>query len=374
MNIELKKTALYDQHQKHHAKMVDFSGWTMPISYEGVIKEHHHVRSKVGLFDVSHMGELMVSGDDALAYLQFLTVNNVEKLNIGQGQYTAICNETGGLLDDLILYRVGQQKYLICVNASNIEKDFLWFQKHQKAYRDLKVENVSNSWSQIAIQGEHSQTVVREVFNEKFSKNIQDLRYTHILQLTYLDEQVYLARTGYTGEKGYEVYLPHQVASQFWEACIATNPKTEIMPIGLGARDTLRLEACYLLYGNDMDETVSPFEAGIAWATKMDKGEFLGYSALKQQKELGVDRKIYAFQMLDRAIPRSKMKVLDAESNIIGMVTSGSTLPTLEASGGLALLDKTDLKVGEIVYIDVRGKVKQAKLVKRPFYEAKTKN
>ena len=373
MDLSSKQTSLYAQHLDLGAKIVEFSGWQMPISYESVIKEHEYVRSQVGIFDVSHMGEFLVKGQDALKFLQFLTINNVEKLEIGQGQYTAICNEDGGMIDDLILYRIANEEFFVCVNAANIHKDFEWFKKNGKNFSHLEIENISDLWSQIAIQGPQSFGLLKEVFSNELNERLTNLKYTEIIAIELFGEKCLLARTGYTGEKGYELYLPNKVAPDCWKALL-NDSEYKAKPIGLGARDTLRLEACYLLYGNDMNEQVSPYEAGIAWATKVDKGEFCGRTSLLKQKEVGIKRQLFAFQMVDKAIPRHKMEVTNASEESIGIVCSGSTLPTLGFFGGLALLDKSKVKLGDKILIQVRGKLKEAKLVKKPFYAAKTKD
>ena len=373
MGEELKKTALYEQHAHLQAKLIDFSGWKMPISYQSVLAEHHHVRSKLGVFDVSHMGEFLVRGQDAQAYLQFLTINDVDRLGIGQGQYTAICNKSGGMIDDLILYRTGEQEFFICVNAANISKDFDWFKGQLAGFNGVELENASDSWSQIAVQGPNSQAAIMSLVNAQDQERVVDLPYTHITEISFGGTPCKLARTGYTGEKGYEIYLPNSAAVACWQALLATEPQTQIKPIGLGARDTLRLESCYLLYGNDMDESVSPLEAGIAWATKLEGADFCGKQALLDQKAAGVPRKLCAFLFEDQGVPRKGMRVLKGGEEL-GLVTSGSVLPTIGGSGGLALVKTDQAKVGDIVEVDVRGKLKKAKLVKKPFYKAKTKD
>ncbi len=363
-----RKTTLYDIHKELGARMVDFGGWDMPIQYTGVIDEHKAVREKCGLFDVSHMGEILVTGKDSANFLQFITINDVKNLTDGKGQYTAILNDEGGMIDDLILYRLEDDLFLICANASNIDKDFTWIKKQASSF-DVQVTDESSKYSQIAIQGPLSTKAIEAVFDE--SENISRLPYTGIISISYGNHSVLLARTGYTGEKGYEIYLPNEAADSLWLDLL--NSSEDVSPVGLGARDTLRLEACYLLYGNDMNESVSPLEAGIGWATKLDKGDFIGRDSLIKQKNQGVKRRVYAFILEDKGIARSGMDIYLGDEKI-GHVTSGSVLPSLGANGGMALLDAHRVKVNDEVFVDVRGKRKLAKIMKRPLYSAKVKS
>ncbi len=369
-SIPIRTTPLFEAHQTCKAKMMTFSGWKMPAFYESPMAEHRAVREDVGIFDVSHMGEIFVSGRDSLAYLQHVLINDVSKLIIGQGHYTALLNEKGGFVDDLLCYRIGEESYLLCVNANNADKDFAWMQAHvPAALSQVTLDNQSVAWSQLAIQGPKSPAVMTDLFPDR--PDLLLLPYAGIAAATYKGTAVYVARTGYTGERGYELYLPNGVAVALWEQALATSPTTNIRPIGLGARDTLRLEACFLLYGNDMDDGVTPLEAGVQWAVKLDKGDFIGRAALLQQKECGIPRQLYAFRMEEAGIPRSHMSVM-RQGESIGQVTSGSHLPTLGFGGGLALL-QSDVQVGDAIEVDVRGTLKAARIVKKPFYQAKTK-
>lgn len=363
------KTPLYDQHVSLGAKMVPFGGWKMPVSYEGVLAEHKTVREKCGLFDVSHMGEVRVSGPETVKFLQWLTINDITKLGDGQGQYSAILNENGGMIDDLIIYRLSKDEFFICVNASNAEKDFQWIKAKSSGF-NVKVANESSQWAQIAVQGPTSLETLAPLLGAA-SAQLKELPYTNIMHATICGEKALVARTGYTGEWGYEIYVPPTIASKVWMALLENGPKTGVKPIGLGARDTLRLEACYLLYGNDMNDTVSPLEAGIGWATKLDKGEFIGRPVLLKQKETGVKRKMVAFKMVEDGIPRHGMQV-KAPGGRLGEVTSGSVLPTVGGAGGMALVDAT-LAEGDEFEIDVRGTMKRAKIVMRPIYAARVK-
>ncbi|MFK7873133.1 MAG: glycine cleavage system aminomethyltransferase GcvT [Oligoflexales bacterium] len=355
---QLKKTALTDWHTKEGAVMAPFAGWNMPLRYSSVIKEHHAVRQNAGVFDVSHMGEFIVSGDDTMRFLQSVTINDITKLSVGEGQYTAMCQQDGGMIDDLILYRVACNEVLLCVNASNIQKDFDWLQSHIKSF-NVSLKDESPEWSQIALQGPASIECLQKATGMQ-----AELKYMEIQNFTWNQENTFIARTGYTGEQGIEWYLPHSVALAAWEALVGAGAS----PIGLGARDTLRLEACYLLYGQDMNEATSALEAGLGWATKLEY-DFVGQATLKKQKEEGVRRRIVAFQMQDRGVPRAGMEVYQGMEKV-GVVTSGSVLPSLDAFGGLLMLDRS-VKINEDVLVDVRGRKISAKIMKKPMYQAR---
>ena len=361
----MKKTALYEQHKNLNAKLVPFGGWDMPIQYEGVLAEHKHVRSGAGLFDVSHMGEIRVKGSDAKNFLNWLTVNNLDKLSIGQGQYTALPNEKGGFVDDLIIYQVAENEYLLCVNASNTEKDFNWIQSKSTDF-NVSISNESEEWSQLALQGPSSMKALEELFGWD---ELKSLDYMNITEVKFNNGNILLARTGYTGEVGVELYVPNKLVVDLFNKLLTHE---SVKPIGLGARDTLRLEACYLLYGNDMNDDVSPVEAGISWAVDWNK-EFIGKEILEKHRQKDFDRrKMIAFELQDKGIARSHMEVI-VDDQVVGEVTSGSFLPTLEKSGGMALIQKNAAKVGDIIQINVRGKKKLAKVVKRPLYSARVK-
>lgn len=373
MTEAMKRTPLFEKHKAFGAKIVPFGGWDMPVSYTSVLEEHKYVREAAGIFDVSHMGEFFVSGPESENFLNSITINDVKKLNPGDGQYTAMCNTKGGMIDDLILYKLAQDSYLMCVNASNIDKDFAWVMQHGKDQTGVLIKNDSINWSQLAIQGPNSFESLELILNSNEIEQVSALEYSKIMSIELFGTPAYIARTGYTGEKGYEIYLPNSIVEKTWDHILETKNKTGIQPIGLGARDTLRLEACYLLYGNDMNDDVSPLEAGIGWATKIDAKDFIGKEALQKQKLEGVNRKIYAFIFEDKAIPRHGMKVY-LNDREIGEVTSGSVLPTVGGAGGMALLSGNKIELGGKIEIDVRGKRKLATIVKRPLYSAKTKS
>ena len=369
--VEAKKTPLYDLHKIAGAKMVDFGGWLMPVSYSSVLNEHKAVREKVGIFDVSHMGEIIVSGKNAAQFLQALTINDVSRLTPGHGQYSALLRANGGMIDDIILYQLAHDRFFICVNAANIQKDYNWIREQAKSFQGVVVLDESSAWGQIAVQGPNSKAAVGMLLGLE-AKSLETLDYMQIMPATFYGRASLLARTGYTGEWGYELYLPTDIITNVWVALLERTDQLGLLPIGLGARDTLRLEACYLLYGNDMNDEVSPLEAGIGWATKLDKGEFIGRGALIEQKSNSIERLVVAFKMEGDGIPRHDMDCF-VGSDKIGKVTSGSVLPTVGGAGGLALLDPRKVKVGDTFEIDVRGKRKLARVVKKPLYNAKVR-
>ena len=367
----LKKTSLYNQHVALGAKMIEFGPWLMPVSYDSIISEHHAVREKCGLFDVSHMGEVRVTGTQAREFLQYITVNDIHALSIGKGQYTAMLNEKAGFVDDMIHYQIGENEYFLVVNASNTDKDFAWIQQQAAPFK-VSVVNESEKYSQIAVQGPNSLETLLAIVSTDTAGRLKKLDYMEITTCKVFGRDILIARTGYTGELGYEIYLDHDIAPQAWTGMLATSPKTGVKPIGLGARDTLRLEACYLLYGNDMNDSVNPLEAGISWAVKIDSGEFIGRDVLKAQKEAAVKYKAIAFTMKEPGIARHDMKIYKGNKEI-GVVTSGSYLPTLDVAGGMARILADSASIGEAIEIDIRGKRKLANVVKKPLYSARVK-
>ncbi|KAB8031023.1 glycine cleavage system aminomethyltransferase GcvT [Fluviispira multicolorata] len=365
VNEKLKLTPLYEEHLALNGKMVPFAGWNMPVQYSGVVDEHKAVRNSVGIFDVSHMGEIIVTGRGALDYLQNLVTNDVAKLQIGQAQYNALCYENGTLVDDIIIYRRGYDSFFICVNASNIEKDFAWLKEHCPK-KGVILENVSDDYAQIAIQGPKSRELITKVIDVK----ITDLAYYHFAEGKVLGIPALIARTGYTGELGYEIYVPASAAAKIWKGLLQVGAEYFVKPCGLGARDTLRLEVGYLLYGNDMDSTTTALECGLGWVTKFDKSNFIGKEALLKQKELGLSKKLIAFEMQDRAIGRHGYKIFatnDGEQEI-GFVTSGCPAPTVGKNIGMAYVTQDYSKMGSQIWIEIRGEKKAAVVVKKPFF------
>ena len=356
---EILKTKLHSWHRENNGVLVPFAGWEMPIRYSSVLKEHRHVRETCGIFDVSHMGEVRVKGSDTWKFLQNLLINDTDKLVNATGQYTAMCQPDGGMIDDLIIYRLSEEEAFLCINAGNIEKDVKWIRENAAQY-SVAIFDESSMWSQIAIQGPKSLDIFEKMSGEKVGLEYMQIRNVNCV------EGSKLARTGYTGELGLEWYIPNNKALETWEGLLRAGAQ----PIGLGARDTLRLESCYLLYGQDMDEKVSALEAGLGWATRLET-DFIGQASLKKQKEAGLTRRIAAFKMSEKGVPRSGMTVM-SNDNIVGKDTSGSILPTLDAFGGLMLLDKS-IKVGDEVEVDIRGQKRRAMICKKPLYSAKVK-
>ncbi|KAB8038726.1 glycine cleavage system aminomethyltransferase GcvT [Silvanigrella paludirubra] len=365
INEKLKITPLYDEHVALGARMVPFAGWNMPVQYSGVVEEHKCVRNQVGLFDVSHMGEINVTGRGALDFLQMMTVNDVSKIIIGQAQYNAFCYENGTIVDDIIIYRRGYDSFFICVNASNIEKDYSWLKEHAPK-QGVILENLSDDYAQIAVQGPKSRELVSKVVDVK----IADLAYYHFAEGKVLGVPSIIARTGYTGELGYELYIPSSAAPKIWKALMQAGSDYGIKACGLGARDTLRLECGYLLYGNDMDHTTTALECGLSWITKFEKNTFIGKEVLLNQKEKGLNKRLVAFEMQEKAIGRHGYKIYSSKDGEqeIGIITSGSPSPTLTKNIGMAYVTTDYSKIGSSIWIEVRGEKKLAMVVKKPFF------
>lgn len=358
-----KKTALYDTHVALGAKMVPFAGFEMPVQYSGVTEEHFAVRENAGVFDVSHMGQFFVEGPEAKALLQHITSNNVDALADGQAQYSCLPNGNGGIVDDLIVYKMSDEKYFVVVNASNIDKDWAQFEKYNGQF-GAKMTNASDEMSLLAIQGPKA----TEALQKLTDTNLSDIPYYHftIGQVAGVQD-VIISNTGYTGSGGFEIYFKNEDAEKLWSEVLKAGEALGMIPCGLAARDTLRLEKGFALYGNDIDDTTSPLEAGLGWITKLDKGEFVDSEFLKKQKEEGVTRKLVGFEMKEKAIPRHDYPVVDAEGNSIGKVTSGTMSPMKKVGIGMAYVDKPHFKVGSEIYIQIRNKNVPATVVKMPF-------
>jgi aminomethyltransferase len=360
IDIEGRRTPLYAMHCQLGARMIQFGGWEMPVSYSGIIEEHQRVRTHAGLFDVSHMGEIEISGSGAEAAVQYLTLNDVRSLQTHQLQYSALCNEAGGLLDDLTVCRLAADRFLLIVNAANIDKDFRWITQHLGA--GVRADNLSATKALLALQGPEAKTILQRLS----AAPLGTLPYYHAL-VTHLDGHAALvSRTGYTGEDGFEVLVEAANAVALWQVIMDAGQAYGLLPVGLGARDTLRLEARYLLYGQDMDETTNPLEVGLGWITKLDKGEFIGRDALIHLKAVGVQRRMVGFIMQERGIPRTHYPVMQ-DGQGIGEVTSGTMSPTLSQAIGTALVRSTSVKTGSIVSIDIRHKAVPAQIVPSPF-------
>jgi aminomethyltransferase len=355
--VILKKTPLFDEHVKAGGRMVEFAGWHMPVQYEGVMDEHRRVRSKVGLFDVSHMGEIIVSGTGSLDTLQWLTSNDVSKLENGGAQYSLLLNPTGGVVDDIIVYCLEKDRsYLVCVNASNVDKDFNWMKSHN---RGAAIENQSDLWSQIAIQGPNAMELSARVFGS----SVCELR-----PFTFgLVGDVCVARTGYTGEDGVEVFVPKEQAVRLWQRLLEGGGDLGVAPIGLGARDTLRTEMKYSLYGQEITDETSALEAGLGWVVKFAKGDFVGRSALEEQKGRGLGCRLVGFRMRDKGIPRLGYSLFCFDNNEIGRVTSGTMSPTLNEPIGIGYVEQNWAAEGSEFYVNIRGRNVRAYVVKTPF-------
>jgi aminomethyltransferase len=359
----MKNTALTQKHQDLGAKLVPFAGYNMPVQYEGVTVEHETVRNGVGVFDVSHMGEFELKGENALALIQKVSTNDASLLVDGKAQYSCMPNGNGGIVDDLIIYRISQNHYFLVVNASNIEKDWNWISSHN----DLGVEmtNLSNDYSLLAIQGPKAAEAMQQLTSIDLSAMVY---YTFQYGTFAGIENVMISATGYTGSGGFELYVKNEHAEQLWNRIFEAGEKFGIKPIGLAARDTLRLEMGFCLYGNDIDDTTSPLEAGLGWITKFTK-DFVDSDFLKNQKEIGVSRKLVAFEMIDRGIPRHDYKIVDANGAEIGKVTSGTMSPSMKIGIGLGYVTIENAQLDREIFIEIRDKNIKAKVVKLPFYK-----
>ncbi len=359
----MKNTALTDKHIALGAKMVPFAGYNMPVQYEGVNAEHETVRNAVGVFDVSHMGEFVLRGPNAEALIQKFASNDVSVLFDGKAQYSCMPNGKGGIVDDLIIYRVNANEFFIVVNASNIEKDWNWI----SSLNDLGVEmeNLSDAYSLLAIQGPKA----AEAMQSLTDVNLIDMVYYTFTHGTFAGiENVMISATGYTGSGGFEIYVKNEDVNHVWDKVFEAGADFGIKPIGLAARDTLRLEMGFCLYGNDIDDTTSPLEAGLGWITKFTK-DFTDSDFLKNQKEAGVKRKLVAFEMVDRGIPRHDYPIQDANGNVIGKVTSGTMSPSMKLGIGLGYVTTENAALESEIFIEIREKGVKAKVVKLPFYK-----
>jgi len=359
----LKRTPLYEAHVRANAKLIDFGGWEMPVQYAGILEEHRTVRTKAGLFDVSHMGEIDVKGSQALEMINMLITNDATKLVDGQIIYSPMCYEHGGIVDDLLVYRHNSEHFLLVVNASNVDKDFAWVQRLAQSY-DVKVENVSNDTAQLALQGPLSQTILQRIT----AADLSQIKYYWFTFGQVAGVKCLISRTGYTGEDGFELYFAPEFALMIWDEIMKAGREEGIQPIGLGARDTLRFEACLPLYGNELGENISPLEAGLGSFVRLDKANFTGKQALVTQKAAGIPRKSVGLEMIDRGIPRSHYPLI-SNGHEIGFVSSGSFSPTLEKNRGLGLIDTQEAEIGKELEVVVRGKGLRARIVSKPFYK-----
>ncbi len=359
----MKNTALTHIHESLGAKLVPFAGYNMPVSYEGVNAEHEIVRNGVGVFDVSHMGEFLLSGKNALALIQKVTSNDASVLEIGRAQYSCLPNNNGGIVDDLIVYRIKENEYLLVVNASNIEKDWNWISQHNNL--EVEMKDLSNDYSLLAIQGPKAV----EAMQSLTSIDLSAIKYYHFEVADFAGiEHVIISATGYTGSGGFEIYCKNSEVEQVWNKVFEAGKAFGIKPVGLAARDTLRLEMGFCLYGNDINDSTSPFEAGLGWITKFNK-DFTNSENLKAQKEAGISRKLVGFELTERGIPRHDYEIVDKEGNKIGVVTSGTMSPSMNKGIGLGYVTTEFSGVDSQIFIQIRNNNVAAKVVKLPFYK-----
>lgn len=366
---QLKRTPLFEVYKEYGGKTVDFGGWELPVQFSKIKDEHEAVRTQAGLFDVSHMGEIVVTGPDSLKYLQKMMTNDVSKLKNGGAQYTAMCYENGGTVDDLLVYKMEDDHYLLVVNASNIEKDYEWLKQHAEG--NVKLENISESTGQLALQGPLAEKVLQKLSSETNLSEIGFFKFKQDVDLN--GKKALVSRTGYTGEDGFEIYCKAEDVVALWHEILEAGKEEGVLPCGLGARDTLRFEANLALYGQELTADISPLEAGIGFAVKVNKEEdFIGKEVLKQQREQGVPRKLVGIEMIDRGIPRHGYPVYKNEE-LIGEVTTGTQSPTLQKNIGLALLKKEYSELGSEVEVEIRGKRLKAVVSATPFYKREKK-
>jgi len=362
----MKETAFRHLHEQAGAKMVEFAGFYMPIQYEGLTVEHLHVRSKVGVFDVSHMGEFTVKGPKALDLIQYITSNDAAALYPGKVQYSCYPNGKGGIVDDLLVYCMGENDYLLVVNAANIDKDWAWVSKQNEKFV-AEIANISDQISQLAIQG----PLALKAMQKLTETSVEDMEYYTVKTLTFAGiPNVIFSTTGYTGAGGCEIYFKNEDAEKVWKAVFEAGAEFDIKPIGLAARDTLRLEMGFCLYGHEIDDTISPIEAGLGWITKFnDQKNFIDKEYMLQLKAEGLKRKLVGFEMIDRGIPRLEYEVCDAQGNVIGIVRSGTQGPSIQKAVGTAWVKSEFAKLDTEIYIKIREKLLKAVVVKMPFYK-----
>lgn len=362
MADELKRTPLYDEHRRLDAKMVAFAGYEMPVQYPtGIVAEHQAVRQKAGLFDVSHMGEFEVRGGDALGLVQYVTTNDASKLEVGQAQYSVICQEDGAAIDDCLVYRLAD-RYMIVVNAANRARDLEWIRKYAPRF-DAEVVDRSDEMALLALQGPAAEAILRQLTQV----DLPAIGYYHFVEGEVDGHAAIISRTGYTGEDGFELYVGNEAAAPIWRRLLEVGAADGLVPVGLGARDSLRLEMGYILYGNDLDDNHTPLEAGLGWVVKLDKGDFIGSAALRRQKEEGVRERLVGFRLQDRAFPRHAYEVR-YNGEPAGEVTSGILSPSLDQGIGLAYVPVEAAKPGTGIEVVVRNRPMAAEIVRPPFY------
>jgi aminomethyltransferase len=363
--IAPRKTPLYEEHVRLGAKMVPFAGWLMPVQYTGIMDEHQAVRNNVGMFDISHMGQLIAEGGSARVWLNTMLTNNVDKLDVGTGQYTFLLNERGGIIDDLIVYRIGEQKFLLVVNASRTEEDFVWLQNHLKEERSCRLENRSAAFGGVAIQGPQ----IAKLFHALFGQNADLPSRNSIADFQFEETTVSVARTGYTGEDGVEIFFGATDAVKFWNAALEKGKPFGIKPCGLGARDTLRLEMCYPLNGSDLSPERNPIEAGLGFFVDLTKPNFIGHDVLLKTKEIGPPEKLVPFRMKEKGPPPRPHYAVFQNGERIGEVTSGTLSPSLNWGVGMAYVSTAHAMIGAQIDIEIRGQKFPALIEKKPLYK-----
>ncbi|HEU4965646.1 MAG TPA: glycine cleavage system aminomethyltransferase GcvT [Bacilli bacterium] len=359
----LKKTPLFEVYPQYGGKIIDFGGWALPVQFSSILEEHEAVRTRAGLFDVSHMGEIFVKGQDALANVQKWVTNDASKLAVGQALYSPMCYENGGCVDDLLVYKMADDQYLLVVNAANIEKDFDWVK--QNAFGDVELTNASAEMAQLALQG----PLAEQTLQKLTSYDLSQIKFFWFAdQVDVAGVKALVSRTGYTGEDGFEVYCDASDAAKLWAAILEAGKEDGVLPIGLGARDTLRFEARLPLYGQEITADISPLEAGLGFFVKLDKEDFIGKAALAKQKEAGLKRKLVGFEMIERGIPRTHYEV-QVNGEKIGETTTGTMGPTVKKNIGLALIDTQYATIGQELDVIIRNKPVKAVIIKTPFYK-----
>jgi aminomethyltransferase len=362
---ELKRTPLFDVYKEFGGKTIDFGGWELPVQFSSIKEEHESVRTRAGLFDVSHMGEIEVKGPDSLNYLQKMLTNDISKIKNGGAQYNAMCYENGGTVDDLLVYKIEDNHYLLVVNASNIEKDFKWLEDHLEG--NVSIDNLSEKMAQLALQGPLAEKVLQKLAGDTDLSTIGFFKFQQAVTIN--GKNALVSRTGYTGEDGFEIYCDASDAVDLWKAILSAGKDEGVVPCGLGSRDTLRFEATLALYGQELSPEISPLEAGIGFAVKLNKeADFIGKEALKQQKEKGAARKLVGIEMIDRGIPRHGYPVYKGEE-LIGEVTTGTQSPSLKKNIGLVLIKNEHTGLDSEIEVEIRGKRLKAKVVPTPFYK-----
>ncbi|MBI5815506.1 MAG: glycine cleavage system aminomethyltransferase GcvT [Nitrospinae bacterium] len=364
----MKRTPLWQAHHALGARMVEFNGWEMPVQYTSIMDEHKATREKAGIFDVSHMGEIEVKGERAMELLSYLTPNDVAGLKENVVQYSALLNQAGGIIDDLLIYKVSDTRFFICVNAGNARKDFDWMSGHAAGFPGVEVVNLSRDFGMISLQGPNAEAILSYLTPHP----IGSMGYYHFVTTTIGESSVLLSRTGYTGEDGFELFVNWNETAAIWDKIVTRGKSFGLRPVGLGARDTLRLEMRYPLHGHDINETTTPLEAGLGWIVKMDKGDFIGRQALAVQKETGLKRKLVGIELLDKGIPREGYEIVK-NGEKVGKVTSGTLSPTLNKGIALCYVPAEYAAVGTSLQVDIRGKLYEAQIVKTPFVQSRVK-